>query len=1041
VNGKAEIVLQILNIYYRWVLNESLLERKVKMKMLNSSKKRLVLIGFVMAVILLGGRRANADFVFGEPVNLGSPINTSSIEPTLCLSADGCSLYFSSDRPGGRGAYDIWMAIRVSINDNWTEPVNLGPVVNSPFQDTPEYISPDGLELYFDALNRTGGKGGWDIWMTKRAAKDDAWGTPINMGVPFNTSAHDWKPCISSDNLTFYFTSMRPGGYGGADIWAAGRATTEEPWAEPVNLGPLVNSSAYDSGEFISGDGLTLFFHSIRPGGSGGHDLWMTRRRTIDDDWNAPVNLGPTVNSASDDIMPNISADGSVLYFCSPRPGGRGAWDIWQAPIIPVVDFNGDGIIDSVDICMMIDHWGTDDPLYDIAPPPFGDGIVDIHDLNLLSEYLLEEIMLPVANAGLSRYAAREPVVLDGTGSYDPDDSGTMSYAWQQISGPSVAITNANVATPAISGFVQTNETQECEFELVVSDGELTSLPDSVKITIVPDFGSSTLKLENASFDANKPTVIYFGGGDCINGNSGQPWNGGPAWTSRANVIDFPNGYSPDSGGGRPTYYKYGDMIIAYLSAVAPDYRQPVQTIGWSAGADPAIDVGIRLNGLYGDARYAVNHVTQLDGGCRITEGWSVYLESVELFLTCSVGGEQGWIDHYYGIVAYPSEPAPRSDILYVRTGLDHIQVRDWYRNSPTGDDKNKFNDGVVGGAYWSVIGPGKNLQLIPEAGVYYFQWNGNAQTGAMGFFNQSEYPGKLPEPVTLLDWHDPWLLEDDPNSFVLTCRESLNAVSYQLLSGTDPYNVADYNIVADGNSPPEVTMAMLPSSDTWWTVKVRDAYGSTIYADPVRVGQPVGLISYWKLDETEGSIAEDAAGDKDGIVYGDAFWQTEGGVKGGALQLDGIEDYISTDFVLNPADGPFSVFAWINSIVPGGVVISQADGIGGSGETWLGTEVVSGKLMTGLVPPPVGRFVSQPLVSESVITDGQWHNIGFVWDGTHRSLYVDGIEVAKDATAQAALKPATGGLNIGAGKNLEAGTFFSGLIDDVRIYNRVVSP
>jgi len=650
----------------------------------------------------------------------------------------------------------------------------------------------------------------------------------------------------------------------------------------------------------------------------------------------------------------------------------------------------------------------------------------------------------PIANAGLFRYAAHDPVMLDGTGSYDPDGSGTLSYTWRQISGPSVEISEADTVNPAISGFVQTGEIQECEFELLVSDGELISLPDSVKIIIVPQFGSSTLSLENASFDPNKPTVIFFSGGDCINGYSGHFWNGGPSWMNGANIIGFPNGYTPDSGTTEQTYYKYGDMIIAYLSTVAPDYRQPIQTIGYSTGGMPAIDVGIHMNRVYRDARYAVNHVTLLDANpfCRDTDlSIPIYLDAVELFLTSSVDGEQCWLDHYYGTAAYQYEPMVHSNFLWVRTGLDHVDMGNWYRNSLTVSNMNNFHSGVVGGAYWSVIGPGKNLQFTMEASAYYFQWNGNAQTGAMGFFNQSEYPGRLPEPVTLLDWHDPWLLEDDPNNFVLTCRESLNAVSYQLLSGSNPYNVADYNIVAESNSPPEVTAAMLPSSDTWWTVKVRDAYGSTIYADPMRVGQPVGLVTYWKLDETEGNIAEDTAGDNDGIVYGEAFWQTEGGVKGGALQLDGIEDYISTDFVLDPADGPFSVFAWVNSSVPGGVVISQLDGIGGSGETWLGTEAASGKLMTGLVAPPVGRFVPKPLISESVITDGQWHNIGFVWDGTHRSLYVDGIEVAKDAAAQNPLKSATGCLYIGTGKNLGAGTFFSGLIDEVRIYNRVVSP
>ncbi|MBN2131737.1 MAG: hypothetical protein JW741_19715, partial [Sedimentisphaerales bacterium] len=483
----------------------------------------------------------------------------------------------------------------------------------------------------------------------------------------------------------------------------------------------------------------------------------------------------------------------------------------------------------------------------------------------------------PTADAGLSRYAARDPVVLDGTGSYDPDDSGILGYAWRQISGPPVEIGEADTANPTILGFVQTNEIQECEFELVVSDGVLTSLPDSVKVVVVPNFGLSTLRLDNASFDPNKPTVIYFGGGDCSIGYTGQPWFGGPAWMDKANVIGFPSGYSPDGGATKKTYYKYGDMIIAYLSSVAPDYRQPIQTMGYSTGGMPAIDVGIHMNWVYRDSRYAVNQVTHLDvnPACRDTYlSMVVYLDSVELFLTSSVDGEQCWLDHYYGTAAYPYEPMSRVNFLWVRTGLAHSEVPNWYRNSLAGSDMNKFHSGVVGGAYWSVIGPGKNLQLSPEAGVYYFQWNGNAQTGAMGFFNQSEFPGMLPEPVTLLDWHDPWLQDDDPNGFVLSCKESLNAVSYQLLSGSDPYNVADYNIVAESNSPPEVTVAMLPPSDTRWTVKVRDAHGSTIYADPIRVGLPVGVIAHWKLDEAEGSIAEDTAGDNDGVLFGEPQWQ-----------------------------------------------------------------------------------------------------------------------------------------------------------------------
>ena len=96
----------------------------------------------------------------------------------------------------------------------------------------------------------------------------------------------------------------------------------------------------------------------------------------------------------------------------------------------------------------------------------------------------------PIADAGLPRYAAIDPVVLDGTGSYDLDESGLLSYTWQQVSGPAVVITDANTATPTVSGFIQTDEIQECQFELLVSDGELTSLPDIAKVIIVPDFGN-----------------------------------------------------------------------------------------------------------------------------------------------------------------------------------------------------------------------------------------------------------------------------------------------------------------------------------------------------------------------------------------------------------------------------------------------------------------------------------------------------------------------------------------------------------------------
>ncbi len=192
-----------------------------------------------------------------------------------------------------------------------------------------------------------------------------------------------------------------------------------------------------------------------------------------------------------------------------------------------------------------------------------------------------------------------------------------------------------------------------------------------------------------------------------------------------------------------------------------------------------------------------------------------------------------------------------------------------------------------------------------------------------------------------------------------------------------------------------------------------------------------LGLIAHWALDETEGDIAQDSARSYDGFVIGGPIWQPGNGIVDGALQLDGIDDYVSTPFVLNPADGKFSVFAWIKGGAPGQAVLSQIGGV-----NWLCADPLEGNLITEL--KGLGRGGAE-LLSQTVVTDGNWHRIGLVWDGSHRTLYVDDLAVAEDT--QTNLEASENGLYIGAGKAMEPGSFWSGLIDDVRIYNRAVTP
>ncbi|HUU15626.1 MAG TPA: M14 family zinc carboxypeptidase [Sedimentisphaerales bacterium] len=229
------------------------------------------------------------------------------------------------------------------------------------------------------------------------------------------------------------------------------------------------------------------------------------------------------------------------------------------------------------------------------------------------------------------------------------------------------------------------------------------------------------------------------------------------------------------------------------------------------------------------------------------------------------------------------------------------------------------------------------------------------------------------------------------------------------------------------GQDEPSVDIAPLPDGDG-----VVDSEDLALLMEYWQEEIPeFGLVAHWRLDETEGSIAKDSGGHNDGTLFGEPLWQPADGQVDGALKFDGIDDYVETDFVLNPADGPFSVFVWVKGGAPGQVVISQRGGV-----NWLCADTLEGNLMTELKGSGRGAAI---MLSQAVITDGNWHRIALVGDGSHRTLYVDDAAVAEDT--QTNLEGSNNGLYIGTGKAMEGGTFWTGLIDDVRIYNRAVTP
>lgn len=285
-------------------------------------KKTFPLV-FILALGMIA-EVANADFIFGEPTNMGPTVNASANDFCPRVSTDGLSLFFPSVRAGGVGGLDIWVTTRATKDDPWGAPVNLGATVNSSSDDYSLSISADGLALYF-VSKRPGGSGGYDAWVTTRVTKNDPWAAPVNLGPTVNSSSDDYSLNISTDGLTLHFTSNRGGGSGGHGVYVTTRQTTSDLWGVPVNLGPTVNGSSNEYTLGVSADGLALYVVSDRGGGSGSLDIWVTRRTTANDDWGALVNLGPKVNSSAVDGFPGPSADGLMLYFSSNRPGGSEA--------------------------------------------------------------------------------------------------------------------------------------------------------------------------------------------------------------------------------------------------------------------------------------------------------------------------------------------------------------------------------------------------------------------------------------------------------------------------------------------------------------------------------------------------------------------------------------------------------------------------------------------------------------------------------------------------------------------------------------------
>jgi Tol biopolymer transport system component len=215
-------------------------------------------------------------------VNLGPTVNSTARDLVPTFSRDGHWMFFASERSGGFGGADIWASWRAHTHDDfgWETPINLGPGVNTAFNDNGVgYFENDdgGAPQLFFGSNRPGGLGGADLYVSE-LQPDGSWGSATWLPELSSGPNDDNRPNVRHDGLELFFYSIRAGGVGGVDLWVSTRESLDQPWSTPVNVGAPVNSSATELHPYLSSDRETLFFGSARAGGLGGVDLYMSTR-------------------------------------------------------------------------------------------------------------------------------------------------------------------------------------------------------------------------------------------------------------------------------------------------------------------------------------------------------------------------------------------------------------------------------------------------------------------------------------------------------------------------------------------------------------------------------------------------------------------------------------------------------------------------------------------------------------------------------------------------------------------------------------------
>ncbi|MFN5181750.1 MAG: OmpA family protein [Bacteroidota bacterium] len=266
--------------------------------------------------------------------NLGADINGKDGDYFPSITADETTLLFTSRRNGSTGGMDndgkhdedIWISSK-KADGSWESPRNFGSPVNSKNNNGVASFTGDGQYVVCVRCNENDGYGSCDLYGTTLIG--NTWGVPKNLGSKLNSKEWDSQVSISADGKTLVWSSLRAGGYGEEDLWIS-RKNSNDEWSEPKNLGSLINTKGSELSPFLHPDGKTLYFSSdnLSPR-IGGFDLYKT---VLNDNgtWSKPVNLGYPINSEKNDKYFILSPSGIKGYFSSDRSGGYGSMDLYE---------------------------------------------------------------------------------------------------------------------------------------------------------------------------------------------------------------------------------------------------------------------------------------------------------------------------------------------------------------------------------------------------------------------------------------------------------------------------------------------------------------------------------------------------------------------------------------------------------------------------------------------------------------------------------------------------------------------------------------